>query len=242
MKPVLLLIPGLMNTVQVFDGARARLDPALDVRVANVQTQASIGAMAHDAWARVADVPAAQPLVIAGFSMGGYVALQMLAEPQRAVQGLGLICTSARADTAESQALRERAIAAMERDFGRYVGSLGSFLVTPAGQADTTLMATIRDHMLAVGAPTTIRQQRAAAAREDRRSMLATLHLAAHVIGASDDPVTPPDLSRELAVGIPGARLTVVEGVGHLLPYERPAELATALSELIARVANRGTA
>jgi pimeloyl-ACP methyl ester carboxylesterase len=80
------------------------------------------------------------------------------------------------------------------------------------------------------------------AVREDRRSMLATLNLAAHVIGASDDPVTPPDLSRELAAAIPGAQLTVVNGVGHLLPYERPAELAAALSELIARVANQGTA
>jgi pimeloyl-ACP methyl ester carboxylesterase len=140
LKPVLLLIPGLMNTARVFDGARARLDPALEVRVADVQTQDSIDAMAHNAWAMLADVPAEQPLVIAGFSMGGYVVLQMLATPRRSVQGLAMICTSARADTPESTTLRERAITAMERDFGRYVGSLGSFLVTPAGQADAALM------------------------------------------------------------------------------------------------------
>lgn len=242
MKPVLLLIPGLLNSPGVFDRSRASLAPTLDVRVASVQTQDSLGAMAHDAWARVADVPAGQPLVIAGFSMGGYVALQMLAEPRRAMQGLALICTSARADTPEGQALRDRAIVAMERDFGRYVGNLGGFLVTPAGQADAALMAMIRDDMLAVGAQTAIRQHRAVAVRADRRALLATLDLPAHVVGAADDPVTPPELSRELAAGIAGARLTVVDGVGHLLPYERPAELAAALTELTARAATRGNA
>ena len=235
MIPVLLLIPGLLNTPRVFDRTRALLDPALEVRVADVQTHDSIEAMAHNAWATVADVEPDRPLAIAGFSMGGYVALQMLAEPRRAVQGLGLICTSARADTAPAQALRDRAVASMERDFDRYVGSLGGFLVTPAGQTDAALMATIRDDMLAVGATTAIRQHRAVAVRLDRRALLSTLDLAAHVVGAADDPVTPPELSRELAANIPRARLTVVDGVGHLLPFERPAELAAALTELIAR-------
>lgn len=242
MNPVLLMIPGLLNTARVFDRTRALMDPALEVRVADVQTHDSIAAMAHNAWAMLADVDPERPLGIAGFSMGGYVALQMLAEPRRAVQGLALVCTSARADTAEGQALRDRAIAAMERDFGRYVGSLGGFLVTPAGQADAALMATIRDDMLEVGVQTAIRQHRAVAVRPDRRAMLSTLNLAANVVGAADDPVTPPDLSRELAAGIPGARLSLVEGVGHLLPFERPAELAAALNELTARMATRGTA
>ncbi|KNZ31834.1 MAG: hypothetical protein AD742_15215 [Methylibium sp. NZG] len=242
MNPLLLLIPGLLNTERVFDRTRALLDPALEVRVADVRTHDSIAAMAHNAWAMLAEVDADRPIVVAGFSMGGYVALQMLAEPRRAVQGLGLVCTSARADTAESQALRERAITAMERDFERYVGSLGGFLVTQAGQADEVLMSTIRGDMLVVGAATAIRQHRAVAVRPDRREMLPALDLAAHVVGAADDPVTPPDLSRELAAAIPGARLTVVGGVGHLLPFERPAELAAALTELTARAATRGNA
>ncbi len=242
MNPVLLLIPGLLNTPRVFDRTRALLDPALEVRVADVRTQDSLAAMAADAWAQVADVSTVRPLVVAGYSMGGYVALQMLAEPRRAVQGLGLICTSARADTPDGQALRERAIAAMERDFGRYVGSLGGFLVTTAGQADAALMATIRDDMLAVGAQTAIRQHRAVAARTDRRALLPTLDMPTQVIAAGDDPVTPPELSHEMAAAIRGAHLTRVEGVGHLLPFERPAELAAALAELIARMATRGTA
>ncbi len=236
MKPVLLLIPGLLNSARVFDGVRARLDPQLDVRVADVQSQASLATMAHDAWASLADVPAAQPLVMAGYSMGGYVALQMLSTPRRRVQGLALVCTSARADTPEGQALRERAIGAMERDFGRYVGALLGFLVTPQRQDDAELMALIRDDMLAVGAATAIRQHGAVAVREDRLALLPQLDLLAQVIAAGADPVTPPELSRELAAAISGAQLTVVDGVGHLLPFEQPAEVAACLSNLVTRV------
>lgn len=244
MKPVLLLIPGLLNSARVFDGVRAGLDPQLDVRVADVQTQSSLDTMALDAWGSLADVPAAQPLVVAGYSMGGYVALQMLSTPRRQVQGLALICTSARADTPEGQTLRERAIGAMERDFGRYVGALLGFLVTPQRQADAALMARIRDDMLAVGAATAIRQHRAVALREDRRALLPQLDLIAHVIAAGADPVTPPALSSELAAAIPGAQLTLVDAVGHLLPFERPAEVAACLSDLVSRVtrvAHRGS-
>jgi pimeloyl-ACP methyl ester carboxylesterase len=241
LKPVLLLIPGLLNSPRVFDGVRALLDPQIDVRVADVQSQSSLHTMAHDAWASLADMPAAQPLVVAGYSMGGYVALQMLSTPRRRVQGLALVCTSARADTPEGGALRERAIAAMERDFGRYVSALLGFLVTPQRQADAALMATIRDDMLAVGAATAIRQHRAVALREDRRSLLPQLDLPAQVIAAGADPVTPPALSEELAAALAHAQLNVVDAVGHLLPFERPAEVAAGLSDLIARVTHQGS-
>lgn len=241
MNPVLLLIPGLLNTPAVFDRTRALLAPSLEVRVVNVQTQSSIAAMAADAWAAVADLPAEQPLVMGGFSMGGYVALQMLAQPQRTVQGLALICSSARPDTEEGQVLRERAINAMERDFERYVSKLASFLVTPTEPADPALMAHLRQDMLAVGGAAAIRQHRAVALREDRRPLLATLNLATHVVAAAQDPVLPLAHSQELAAGIGHAQLSVVQGVGHMLPLERPAELAAALSELMARVAAKGS-
>ncbi len=237
MKPVLLLIPGLLNSARVFDGVCALLDQELDVRVADVQSQSSLDTMAHDAWSSLADVPAAQPLVVAGYSMGGYVALQMLSTPRRRVQGLALICTSARADTPEGQTLRERAIGAMQRDFGRYVGALLGFLVTPQRQADVELMAKIRDDMLSVGAATAIRQHRAVALREDRLALLPQLDLLVDVIAAGADPVTPAALSSELADAIPGAQLTLVDAVGHLLPFERPAAVAAVLSDLVARVA-----
>lgn len=242
MKPVLLLIPGLLTTPAVFDRLRAHLDPALDLRIASVHSQASLAAMAADAWALLADVPAQQPVVIAGFSMGGYVAWQMLADAAdgagapRAVQGLALINTSARADTPEGLVNREKAITAMASDFEAFIAGLCRFALTPAGHADAALLAEVKAIMQRVGPAAGIAQTRALMQRPDRRSWLPTLQLACQVVGGADDAITLPAWSQEMADLIPGARLSLLPGMGHMLPLERPAELAALLHELLQRV------
>jgi len=235
MSPVLLLLPGLLNTPRVFDRLRQHFDDAVELRIADLRTQPTIAAMADDAWAMLADLPPERPLVIAGYSMGGYVALQMMHSAPRAVQGLGLVCTSARADTQEGTALRERAIASIERDFDRFVGGLVGFLLSAQGQHDETLRAEVRADMQAVGAATAVRQHRAAALRADQRQHLPGLALPVQVVGATADPVTPLALSEELAQMIPGARLDLIEGAGHLVPFEHPARLAALLRGLTDR-------
>ena len=239
MTPLLLLIPGLLNTPAVFDRLRAHLDPAVDVRIASVHTQASLGAMAADAWASLADVPAKRPLVIGGFSMGGYVAWQMLADSAaapRAVQGLALINTSARADTPEGLIRREQAMAAMAADFDRFVSGLCRFALTPAGHADAALLAEVSAIMHSVGPVAATAQTRALMQRPDRRASLPALRLACQVVGGADDAITPPAWSQEMADLIPGARLALLPGMGHMLPLERPAELAALLRGLLRQV------
>jgi pimeloyl-ACP methyl ester carboxylesterase len=240
----LLLIPGLLNTPAVYDRLLRHLrdlpwpgGAAPRCVVADVREPASIPAMASHAWTRVADVPAEAPLLIAGFSMGGYVALHMLADPRRPVQGLALVCTSARPDTPEGAAVRERAIAAIERDFDRYVGTLVSFLLTPTGLEDKALVAEVRADMAAVGPVAAARQHRAAAARTDQREFVRQLALPVQVVGGSADKVTPPALSQELAALMPGAELELIESAGHLVPFEHPARLAAQLRRLVHRLA-----
>lgn len=234
--PVLLLIPGLLNTPAVFDRLRAPLGSAVDLRIATVHTQASLAAMAADAWAQLSDVPAQRPLVIAGFSMGGYVAWQMLADAPRVVQGLALINTSARADTPESLANRDKAIAAMASDFGKFVEGLCRFALTSAGHADAALLAEVKAIMHSVGPVAATAQTRALMRRPDRRPGLPALRLACQVLGGADDAITLPAWSQEMADLIPGARLTLLPGMGHMLPLERPVELAAALHDLLQRV------
>jgi pimeloyl-ACP methyl ester carboxylesterase len=59
--------------------------------------------------------------------------------------------------------------------------------------------------------------------------MLSSLNLRALVIAGALDPLIPPALSKEAADAIPGATWQAVDGVGHLLPWERPDVLAAAL-------------
>ena len=79
MKPVLLLIPGMLNTARIWSRVTPLLQDAADIRIADVTTQPSIAEMARDAWALVSDVPPTRRLVVCGFSMGGYVALELIA-------------------------------------------------------------------------------------------------------------------------------------------------------------------
>ena len=51
------------------------------------------------------------------------------------------------------------------------------------------------------------------------------------VIAGALDPLIPPALSKEAADGIAGARWRQIEGVGHLLPWERPQALAAEMDE-----------
>ena len=90
MKPVLLLIPGMLNDASVWDDVLPCLPGDWTVRIANVQTQESIAEMARDAWQQLDDVPLSTPVMVTGFSLGGYVAIEMLARPQRPLSAAAL--------------------------------------------------------------------------------------------------------------------------------------------------------
>jgi pimeloyl-ACP methyl ester carboxylesterase len=74
-----------------------------------------------------------------------------------------------------------------------------------------------------------IRQQQAIIGRPDSRPGLAAVGCPTLVLVGDDDQLTPPAWSEEIAAGIPGARLVVVAGAGHLSPLDQPGEVTRAL-------------
>lgn len=237
MKPVLLLIPGMFNTAAIWDAVRAHLGADVAVRIADVSTQSSIAGMADDAWALVADLPPATPLVVAGYSMGGYVLIELLARHRARVQAAAFIDTSAQPETADSMQTRENTIAALERNFDRAVTAVIPFNLHPEHHGRADLVEAMRSMMHGVGAQTAIRQTRAIMGRADHRVMLAGLAMPTLVVCGRHDKVTPPALSEHLAALIPGARLHWLGQAGHLTPLEQPAALADALRQLSALAA-----
>jgi pimeloyl-ACP methyl ester carboxylesterase len=233
MKPVLLLIPGMLNTADIWSRVTPHLEGLADIRIAHVQTQATIPDMARDAWKLVADVHEGTPLVVCGFSMGGYTAIEMLAHPKRTITALGLLDTSARPESPEGRITREKTISAIEKNFPRVVEGILQFGTAAATQADSGVMDAMRAIMLEVGADAAIRQNRAIAARADNREALKQLTLPALVMCGREDKITPPDASTEMAALIPNARLEWIDGAGHMTPMEQPERVAGLIKTLL---------
>src|SRR6516162_6117520 len=62
----------------------------------------------------------------------------------------------------------------------------------------------------------------AGTANYQRRYELEKIAVPAHIVVGDEDRLTPPEMSRQMAARIPGARLTVIEGAGHLSNIEQP--------------------
>ncbi len=237
MKPVLLLIPGMFNPPEVFDGLLPHLHSGFEVRVASVTTQSSIAAMADDAWALVADVQPPRRLVVAGYSMGGYVALalvrhHLLTARPPATWSMALLFTAGRAESAEGLIARGKTIAALQRNPDATIDAITNIATHPNTPAREELREKAKALMLQVGAAAAIRQIQAIMARADACAWLPDVAARVLVLGSRHDKVVPPAFSEELAALVPHAELAWLDECGHFAPLEQPEQVAQQLRRL----------
>lgn len=237
MQPTLVLLHGLLNDERVWEPVASRLRLRADIRIPNLRRQERIADMARDAWADLADVPPDTPVVLAGFSMGGYVAQQMLADAPRRVAALALVDTSCRPEPPENIPVRQATMAALQRDIAAETLAILRRGVHADQLSNAPLMALGLRIMREVGAAAAIRQIQAIIGRADHRAMLARLDMPTLVLCGRTEQVTPLALSREAAALIPGARLHIVEDAGHWAPMEQPQAVAAELGRLLDAVA-----
>ena len=81
------------------------------------------------------------------------------------------------------------------------------------------------------GTETFVRHLRAIMSRPDSRPLLAAIRCPTLVLVGDGDELLPPELTREIAAGIPGARLVIVPDCGHLCTLEKPEPVNAALAE-----------
>ena len=225
MRPTLVLLPGLLNTRRVFEPLIAELGDAADVVVPELHHCESIEDMAQAALGL-----APQRFALGGFSMGGYVAFEMLRQAPQRVERLALIDTQASPDPPESTA-RRRAFIDQSR-IGRFHGvtsTLMPSLIHPSRLDDTSVTQPIVEMAQVIGADGFAREQRAIMARPDSRPLLVEIKVPTVVISGRQDRTVPLARAEEMAADIAQSQLVVLEQCGHMAPLERPAELAAAL-------------
>lgn len=171
---------------------------------------------------------------LAGLSMGGYLAFEIMRQAPERVERLALLDTSARPDTPEQTAGRHAAIAASER-YPLEALARSSL----AGLLHPDAPGHVRDAVVAmslgVGAETYRRQQRAVMARPDSRPLLGRIAVPTLILVGAYDTLTPPPLATEMHAGIAGSTLTVIDDAGHLPTMEQPDAVTAALRDWLRR-------
>jgi pimeloyl-ACP methyl ester carboxylesterase len=224
MKQPLALLPGLLCDPRLWEHQAGHLADIAEVWIADFTAQGSIAAMARSV------IDAMPPrFALAGLSMGGYVALEVMRQTPERVARLCLLDTSARPDTPEQTRRRRDLLALVAR--GKFRGVTRQMLplfLHPDRLHDKPLTDAVMAMAAHVGREAYVRQQTAIMGRTDSRPSLGAIPCPTLVVCGRQDALTPVELSEEIAAGVPGARLEVVEDCGHLSTMERP-ERITAL-------------
>jgi pimeloyl-ACP methyl ester carboxylesterase len=168
--------------------------------------------------------------------MGGYIAYEIIRQAPERVTRLALLNTGSRADAPERRARRLELIALAEREgAGAAQEALMSVLIHKSRLKEKPLVDTIRQMAVDTGVAAFKRQQAAIMGRPDNRPLLASIRCPTLVLVGREDALTPVDLAREIAAGIPGARLKIVPDCGHLSTMERPDAVNHALRAWLAQ-------
>lgn len=221
----LALLPGLLCDARLWAPQVAALADLAEPWVADFTTQSSVGEMAES-------VLAAMPprFALAGLSMGGYVALEVLRQAPDRVLRLALLNTQADPDS-EAQTARRRGLLELagKGEFKGVTPRLLPLLVHQARLDDAALVATVMAMAEAVGKAAFLSQQQAIMDRHDFRPTLVRISCPTLVLCGRQDALAPVDKHTTMAAGIRDARLVVVEDCGHLSTLERPEAVNRAL-------------
>jgi pimeloyl-ACP methyl ester carboxylesterase len=229
----LILIPGLGSDFAVWQPTIKELGASAECTVGDTLSDDSLPGMAERILSQ-----APERFSLAGVSMGGMVALEIMRSDPERVQRLALLDTNPCPDTPEQTAQRRGANAAVLSSNNFEALALGSlkYLIHPA--ASIEVRNAMVEMSVRVGAKTYARQNEAVAARADQRLILSTIEVPTIVIFGAQDLLTPVALSEELESGIRGAHRHIIPDCGHLPPIEKPDAVASLLREWMGPAVN----
>jgi 3-oxoadipate enol-lactonase len=185
-------------------------EPSGDVTTMTAAAERALAAM-DDAGIRQA--------VVCGLSVGGYVAFELWRRARDRVGGFVLANTRAVGDSDEAAAGR-RALAERLRSEGNVLAGEPPPLLRE--DASEELVERVRGWIADQPAEAIAASLLGMAVRPDSTPDLATIDVPTLVITSSGDRLIAPEISAEMARGIPGARFETIDGAGHLSNVDAP--------------------
>lgn len=166
---------------------------------------------------------------LAGVSLGAMVGMWLAIHAPDRIGRLALLCTSAQ--LGPRTLWDERAATVRAKGMSAIAGAVVERWITPGLAArDPELVARLRQMVAGVDAES-YAQCCEAIAEMDLRADLGRIAAPTLVVGAGDDPATPPEHQRLIAEGVPGSRLEVITDAAHVPTFEQPGRVAQLLRD-----------
>lgn len=227
-----LLVPGYMLDATLWDDMRERLAPFGPLAHADLRHDSSIEDLARRA---LADAPPS--FILVGFSMGGYVAREMVRQAPERVRALVLIATSTRPDS-DAVRLRKRTVvkASASVSFAGLSRTAIASSLHPREHDNEALIERVR--MMGVRLGGAAFRNQSMVERSGDLHLLEAIRCPTLVVAAGHDGLRSLEEARELHAGIAGAQFAVIEDSGHMIPLEAPDALCDVIVPWLERSAD----
>lgn len=229
-KPVVYFLPGMMCDAQLWQRVWPLLPAHWDIRYLALEKCADRKAME----ALIGGALGEEPGHVVAFSMGGYLSLEYALTHPQGYLSLSMVGASAFGLPAAERERREKHLPMLEN--ATYKGitrhRIAQF-VHPGKVDDPLVGGVVREMDARLGKQVLINQIRSASQRETVLDELPKLQVRTQLIGAAGDQVIQPKSLRMMEERIPDVRLTLLPDTGHMIPLERPQDLAELLCDFI---------
>jgi 3-oxoadipate enol-lactonase len=181
-------------------------------------------------------------IVLAGLSMGGYVALAYAKKYPETLRGLVLLDTKAEGDPPQGKADRDRMIAIANERGSKPIADamLGKLIPAETAQSRPQLARELREMMESTRPQTIAHALAAMRDRPDQTGMLASIK-APTLIGVGDqDAITPPETARAMHEKIPDSQLRIFTGSGHMSAMEQAEQVNAAMRGFLMHLEQEG--
>lgn len=230
MNEPLLLLPGMMCDARLYGPQIEAFSHERAIMVAPQTGRDTVERIANDVLAN-----APPQFALAGLSMGGIVAMEVVRQAPDRVTRLALMDTNPKAEAPAIAALREPQIAKVQS------GQLRTVMrdeMKPNYLTDGPNMGRILDMCMAMadslGPKVFVDQSRALQTRPDQRETLKQVHIPTLILCGEDDTLCPPHRHEMMHGLMSGSTLVIVAGAGHLPTLEQPDAVNLALSQWLA--------
>lgn len=228
-KKNLVLIPGLNNTADIWDGVVTQLEQQFKCYPITCPPINDIDTLGKEL---LNELP--ETFYLCGFSFGGFVALSMLQQEPERIEGLVLMATSPSSDTTTRKEGRAQAVErAKAGEYEEMIGGQAGKIFYQDNGEKPEIKALRKKMQADYGADRFIAHQEASMERPDRMNALQQYEGPILVVAGSDDQVFPAIQMQSFSDEVERSNYAEVSKSGHMLPMEEPEQVATVLRNWI---------